>query len=207
MGVIEQFSSSVPFRSPRRADFEMKAFVSLIFLFVAAKGAAIGGGDHEEYVNENLVGKWREDQYKRTGLNNFLYEMGLGWFKGTVATTASWENEQYITFDDAESKFHVEGIKGPQATQLVPFDLITDKSTRTEVELGQLGGSTSAEAYIEGYSLVTNIYNKETGEHFLTATRTLHPDEPNHMTYTTLHIPSDTSLVSEYYRMPEEAEE
>ena len=56
----------------------MKAFVPLIFFFVAAtKGAAIGGGDHEEYVNENLVGNWREDQYKRTGLNNFLYEMGM----------------------------------------------------------------------------------------------------------------------------------
>ena len=37
----------------------MKAFVPLIFFFVAAKGAAIGGGDHEEYVNENLVGTKR----------------------------------------------------------------------------------------------------------------------------------------------------
>ena len=66
------------FPSERQEEqtFEMKAFVPLIFLFAAAKGAAIGGGDHEEYVNENLVGNWREDQYKRTGLNDFLYEMG-----------------------------------------------------------------------------------------------------------------------------------
>ena len=35
---------------------------------------------------------------------------GIGWFKRTVATSASWENEQYITYEDAESKFHVEGI-------------------------------------------------------------------------------------------------
>ena len=49
-------------------------FTLLCFL-VAVKGAACNG-NNEDYVKENLVGNWKEDQYKRTGLNDFLYEMG-----------------------------------------------------------------------------------------------------------------------------------
>ena len=29
-----------------------------------------------EFLNQNLPGFWKEDQYKRKNLNNFLYEVG-----------------------------------------------------------------------------------------------------------------------------------
>ena len=32
--------------------------------------------NNEEYVKQYLVGNWKENQYERTNLNNFLYEMG-----------------------------------------------------------------------------------------------------------------------------------
>ena len=32
--------------------------------------------NNEEYVKQYLVGNWKENQYQRTNLNNFLYEMG-----------------------------------------------------------------------------------------------------------------------------------
>ena len=53
--------------------------------------------------------------------------------------------------------------------------MVDEAKTQTPVELGELGGSTLAEAHFEGNSLVTHIHNKETGEHFLTATRTVYP--------------------------------
>merc|ERR1711951_160219 len=123
----------------------------------------------ENYVKQNLVGNWKEDQYKRTGLNNFLYEMGMNWFKRVYVTNANWENVQEITFD-GDRTFHVEGTKGPLATRF-QFDLVSDFATRTQVDLGELGGKTLAKAKFEGNKLITHIHNKKTGVHFLTATR------------------------------------
>ena len=87
--------------------------------------------NNEEYVKQYLVGNWKENQYQRTNLNNFLYEMGknlshvftlekkiltpkmsgtgLNWFKRIYVTNASWENKQFITYNPSSSKFHVTG--------------------------------------------------------------------------------------------------
>ena len=60
----------------------MKLFLTVLCLAIAAKeivGVAIAAKeivDDEQYVTKNLVGKWKEDQYERKGLNSFLYEMG-----------------------------------------------------------------------------------------------------------------------------------
>ena len=32
--------------------------------------------DGGEFLKRTLPGKWKEDQYKRKNLNNYLYEMG-----------------------------------------------------------------------------------------------------------------------------------
>merc|ERR1712079_848664 len=51
----------------------------------------------EAYVKTHLTGHWKENQYQRNGLNNFLYEMGMNWFKRVYVTSASWENQQHTT--------------------------------------------------------------------------------------------------------------
>ena len=56
----------------------------------------------------DLRGKWKEDQNQRQGLNDFLYEMGMSWFKRVYVTSASWENEQTIYQDGINIK--VNGI-------------------------------------------------------------------------------------------------
>ena len=49
------------------------------YLFFAAFAIIILGcaaQDDGAFLKEKLPGNWKEDQYKRKNLNNFLYEMG-----------------------------------------------------------------------------------------------------------------------------------
>ena len=50
---------------------DMRFFIQVSCLLAFAKVASCN-----DLVKEKLVGNWKEDQYKRTGLNDFLYEMG-----------------------------------------------------------------------------------------------------------------------------------
>ena len=46
-----------------------------------------------------LVGRWVEDDSKRTGLNDFLWARGVNWFKRQYAVTlTSWKYEQIIVY-------------------------------------------------------------------------------------------------------------
>ena len=49
----------------------MKAFLAISCLLATAFA-------DEAYVKTHLPGHWKENQYQRNGLNNFLYEMGKG---------------------------------------------------------------------------------------------------------------------------------
>ena len=42
-------------------------------------------------ANDLFVGNWREDQYQRTGLNDYLWARGLNWFKRTYVKNANFE--------------------------------------------------------------------------------------------------------------------
>ena len=50
-------------------------FLFVLFLFVA--GCATQEDNGEKFLKQALQGKWKEDQYKRKNLNNYLYEMGM----------------------------------------------------------------------------------------------------------------------------------
>ena len=46
-------------------------------IFVLALIVVLGyAGADEASLNQNLPGHWKEDQYQRKNLNNFLYEVG-----------------------------------------------------------------------------------------------------------------------------------
>ena len=89
--------------------------------------------------------------------------------------------------------------EGPRQSPF-KFDLRIDNKTRTDVDLGELGGQTKATAEIRGNSLITYIHNKDTGVLFLTATRTVDLSNPDKMIYTTRHLPSNVALISTFNR-------
>merc|ERR1712079_826618 len=108
----------------------MKAFLAISCLLATAFA-------DEAYVKTHLTGHWKENQYQRNGLNNFLYEMGMNWFKRVYVTSASWENQQHITYSQAGNPtWSVSGIKGPREDAF-NFDLVPDYNTQTSVDLGQ----------------------------------------------------------------------
>lgn len=151
------------------------------------------------FLKRTLPGHWKEDQYKRKDLNNFLYEMGLNWFKRVYVTQASWENEQDIALSDNGNVFEINGKKGPYATPF-NFALTTDNRSFSDVDLGELGGLTDATAEIKGNSLITYLRKKGTGKIFMTATRTINPENPNEMIYVTKHLGSGVALTSIFDR-------
>ncbi|XP_059093719.1 uncharacterized protein LOC131888803 [Tigriopus californicus] len=112
-----------------------------------------------------LQGRWKEDQYKRKHLSDFLYEVGLGWIKRLYVTSASWENEQTI-FQNGQD-FRINGFseleyecfmlarfirnrsgRGSKA-EVYSYTLVADNSTMTEVNMGELGGPQKTYSYVE----------------------------------------------------------
>ncbi|TRY63813.1 hypothetical protein TCAL_15229 [Tigriopus californicus] len=92
-----------------------------------------------------LQGRWKEDQYKRKHLSDFLYEVGLGWIKRLYVTSASWENEQTI-FQNGQD-FRINGFRSK--AEVYSYTLVADNSTMTEVNMGELGGPQKTYSYVE----------------------------------------------------------
>jgi hypothetical protein len=54
----------------------MNTYLLLVFFFFIA-GCASQEDNGETFLKSALPGTWKEDQYKRKNLNNYLYEMGM----------------------------------------------------------------------------------------------------------------------------------
>lgn len=174
-------------------------FILFLALFGCTIPKALAEKDQITSLKRTLPGHWKEDQYKRQNLNNFLYEMGVGWVKRVFATSSSWENEQNIyTLKDGEN-FEIDVVNGPRA-EILKFTLITDNRSFTDVDIGTLGGITDATSKFKGYSLVTSLRKKDDPEIFMTATRTVNPENPNEMIYETKHVKSGVAMTSIYNR-------
>jgi hypothetical protein len=170
-----------------------------IILFVVAGCACQESNDGGVFLKQVLPGKWKEDQYKRKNLNNYLYEMGLIVFERIYVTSTSWENKMTIGLKDNGNVFDVSGTKGPYATKY-NFILNTDGRTRSDVDLGQLGGKTDATAEIKGNTMITYLRKKGKRNVFMTAKRTINPTNPNELIYETKHLKSGVALTSFMYR-------
>lgn len=59
-----------------------------VFCLLAASAMAQPETD-ESFLLKNLPGNWKENQYERENLNNFLYEMGTYCFRFLSAISAS----------------------------------------------------------------------------------------------------------------------
>jgi len=173
----------------------MNLYLFFFFIIVAGCAAQDNG---EEFLKRHLPGKWKEDQYKRKNLNNYLYEMGLNWFKRVYVTSTNWENTQDITLQNGDF-YSVHGTKGPYATKY-DFVLYPDGRSISDVDLGELGGKTTATAKYEGNTLTTYLTKKGKRGLFMTAKRTILPENPNQMIYEVKHVKSGVALTSYMYR-------
>ncbi|XP_040577418.1 uncharacterized protein [Lepeophtheirus salmonis] len=137
----------------------------------------------------NLEGSWKEDQYKREHLNDFLYAIGMSWFKRVYVTSTSWENTQNIEVDG--DKYHITGVKGPHAES---FDIsfVADNITVTDIPMGSLGGVMDGTAELKNGVLYTYLANKETGIVEMKISRKMIDDidEKPAFEFKNVHIPS-----------------
>ena len=74
-------------------------------------------------------------------------------------------------------------------------NLVPDKKTRTDVDLGALGGPRKAVAEFVGNSLVTYLYKLDDDSVDVITTHTINPENPNVMIYSLKDVASDTSLI------------
>merc|ERR1712150_52426 len=116
------------------------------------------------------------------------YEMGLNWFKRVYVTSTSWENRQDITLKNG-NHFAVSGTKGPYKTKY-NFVLYPDNQRVSFLDLGQLGGKMDATGKFEGNTLTTFLRKKGKRDLFMTAKRTINPENPNEMIFVTRHVKS-----------------
>ncbi len=76
------------------------------------------------------------------------------------------------------------------------FNLIPDGQSRTDIDLGVLGGPRKATAELKGNSLMTYLHKMDASDEVdVIAIRTIDPATPNVMTYTLKDVPSGTNLI------------
>ena len=158
------------------------------------------------YGSHFLEGSWVEDQYQRENLWNFMSSRGVNYLKMVFANAASFELEQEISKDGNTLTFS--GMRGP-LNQYYSSKVVSDNITRTDVDLGELGGLYYATCEFKGNSLVT--YFRATDEQKdviddtidvieVIATNTVNPDTPNKMTYSLKDVASGEKLVQILYK-------
>ena len=102
-----------------------------------------------------INGHWVEDQNKRENINNYLYEMGMNWFKRKYATSTSWEDELHIHVENGILR--ASGIRGPLAESF-QFTIKLDNQTLAEMDIGnEFGGLTNATAEIRNNSVIAYV--------------------------------------------------
>ena len=75
------------------------------------------------------------------------------------------------------------------------FELIPDNTTRTDIDLGALGGPRKATAEFVGNILMTYLHKPDTDEIDVVAVREIKPENPNVMIYTLKDLPYGYDMV------------
>lgn len=178
----------------------LRNFSITLGLVVTLWSILVASQADQDFLIRNLPGEWKEDNGQREGLSEFIDAVGLGWLEQIFVKTLPFSNEQIIGYDEDRNAFKVKTINGP-LKQETEFVLHLDGTTVGEVDLDKLGGKTSATSKIVSETTLMSYLKKpDSQEIFVTANRTLYPDIPGKMTYTTIHVPSEKKLVSQYYK-------
>ena len=80
------------------------------------------------------------------------------------------------------------------------FTLVPDNQSRTNADLGSLGGKRKARAEFKGNSLVTYLHKLDNDVVDVTATRTIDPQKPNEMSYVLKDVSSGVELKQTLFR-------
>ena len=75
-----------------------------------------------------------------------------------------------------------------------------DNQSRTNADLGSLGGKRKARAEFKGNSLVTYLHKLDNDVVDVTATRTIDPQKPNEMSYVLKDVSSGVELKQTLFR-------
>jgi len=151
-----------------------------------------------------LNGHWIEDQYQRKNLNNYLYEMGMGWIKRVYATSTSWEDELKINVENGW--LHVNGLRGPFA-EPYEFHGRIDNQTLAEMDIGAFGGKTFATvARSRDNSIINYVRKPDSANLFFTVTDTIHPKDVNVLIVKYRHVDTNVVWTSIFNRNIEKSE-
>ena len=111
--------------------------------------------DTEDLFLKFLPGHWIEDENQRENINNYLYEMGMAWFKRVYATSTKWHDEINIMIQN--DMLTAKGIRGPLADPF-QFTIKLDNKTRADMDIGkEFGGMTKAIATIDENSVISHV--------------------------------------------------
>ena len=157
---------------------------------------------HDKVANERnpyelYNGHWIEDQYQRKNLNNYLYEMGMNWFKRVYATSTSWEDELRINVEDGW--LSVNGLRGPFA-EPYQFSAIMDNRTLAEIDIGAFGGKTEATVGVLNGSIVSYVRKPRSQDLFFTVTDRMDPYDMNVLHVEYKHVDTDVVWKSVFNR-------
>ena len=90
-------------------------------------------------------------------------------------------------------KYVISFSEGPSYEDYA-FTLIPDNQSRTNADLGSLGGPRKARAEFKGNSLITYLHKLDNDVVDVTATRTIDPQKPNEMSYVLKDVSSGVEL-------------
>jgi hypothetical protein len=153
--------------------------------------------ESETKLCELYCGHWIEDQYQRKNLNNYLYEMGMSWFKRVYATSSSWEDELRIHIDDGW--LNVNGLRGPFA-EPYQFSAIMDNQTLAEMDIGAFGDKTLSTVGVVDGSIVSYVRKPSSQNLFFTVTDRMDPYDTNVLHVEYKHLDTDVVWKSVFNR-------
>merc|ERR1712156_1369073 len=92
-------------------------------------------------ITTALNGHWVEDFDQRHGMDGYLKEVGMAWFKRSYANSVRWEDEFLISIID--NNFTMNGLRGPFA-EAYEYKSKLDNVTISKMDIGDFGGITKS---------------------------------------------------------------
>lgn len=140
-------------------------------------------------VTTALNGHWVEDFDQRDGMNGYLIQMGMAWFKRSYANSVRWEDEFLISIID--DNLTMNGLRGPFA-EVYEYKSKLDNVTITKMDIGDFGGITNSFSELTVDSVILYAFKPgSSSEIFFVATLTIDMKEVNTLKVEYRHFDSN----------------